>query len=122
MGVSQHIYIVTMWVHIIPLGESVWLCPEPSCAVPNEVVESVQILRPTNLSASELFRSGKVFKVFVIREYEHSVGGAFEVVAPLLESFEDRQELLVIDFIVKLGGCQDMDFSEKYELGLEEKL
>ena len=40
----------------------------------------------------------------MIREYEHGVGGAFEVVAPLLESFEDRQELFVIDFIVKLGG------------------
>ena len=39
----------------------------------------------------------------MIQEYEHSVGGAFEVVAPLLESFEDRQELFVVDFVVKLG-------------------
>ena len=104
MGVSQCIYIVTTWVHIVPLGESVWLCPEPSCTVPNEVVESGQVLRPTNLSASELFRSGEVFEVFVIREYEHGMGGAFEVVVPLLESFEDCQELFVIDFVVKLGG------------------
>ena len=64
-------------------------------SVPNEVVESGQILQPTNLLASELFRSGKVFKVFVIQEYEHGVGGAFEVVAPLLESFEDHQECYV---------------------------
>ena len=36
------------------------------------------------------------------------MGGAFKVVAPLLESFEDRQELLVVDFVVKLGGLHSM--------------
>ena len=94
MRVSQRIYIVATGVHIVPSGESIWLCPEPSCTVPNEVVESGQILQPMNLSASELLRSGKVFEVFVIREYEHGVGGAFEIVVPLLESFKDRQSSL----------------------------
>ena len=30
------------------------------------------------------------------------MGGAFKVVVPLLKSFKDCQELLVIDFLVKL--------------------
>ena len=67
--VSQHIHIITTRVHIVLSGESIRLCPEMSCMVLNEVVESRQVLRPTDLSASELFRRGEVFEVFVIREY-----------------------------------------------------
>ena len=36
------------------------------------------------------------------------MGGAFKVVAPLLEGFKDCQELLVIDLVVKLGGLHSM--------------
>ena len=36
------------------------------------------------------------------------MGGALKVVAPLLKSFKDCQEFLVVDFVVKLHGLHPM--------------
>ena len=74
MRVSQHIYIVSMRVHIILSGKSVGFRSETSCVVLNQVVKPRQIFGPSNMLASELFHGCEVLEVFVIQEYQYSMG------------------------------------------------
>ena len=69
MGVSQCIHIVTSGVHVFPACEVIRLSAKASCPIADEVVEPREVLRPPDLSSSELFVGGKVFKVLVVGEY-----------------------------------------------------
>ena len=70
----------------------------------DDEVELAEVLRPSSLSVVKEFGGGKVFEVFVIRDNIDRSSGTLEVVAPNAESFEDREEFLVVDVVVELRG------------------
>src|SRR5882724_7346691 len=102
MQVSQCISILSMWVDIFTTGQCIWLGAQPSCLIADQVVESREVLRPTDLATRELFGGHKVFEVLVIREHEYDVCRALEVVVPLSEGLEYCEQLFVIDLVVEL--------------------
>ena len=89
MRVIQHICINTTRVDVILSDKSIWFHSKMSCVVPNQVVESGQIIRPLNLLVGELFHGCKVLEVVVIREYQYGMGRALQAVLPLLKGFKD---------------------------------
>src|SRR5882672_1365533 len=69
----------------------------------NQVVEPRQVFRPAHLPTRELLGGGEVLEVLVIGQYEDHMCRALQIVAPLPESLEYGEELLVIDLVVELG-------------------
>jgi len=55
-----------------------------------------------DLAMCELLCCCKVLKVLVIGEHKYDMCRALQVVTPLSEGLEDREQLLVIDLIVEL--------------------
>src|SRR5882724_4546473 len=102
MRVSQRISILSTWVDIFAMGQHIWLGAQPSCPIADQVVESREVLRPTDLATRDLLGGCKVFEVLVIREHEYDMCTALEVVVPLLEGLEYCEQLFVVDLIVEL--------------------
>src|SRR5882724_2558534 len=97
MWVSQHVSILSTRIDIFVTGQCIWLGAQPSCMVTDQVVEPREVLRPTDLATCELLGGHKVFEVLVIGEHEYDVCRALEIVAPLSEGLEYREQLCVID-------------------------
>src|SRR5882724_844742 len=104
MQVSQCISILSMRIDIFVMGQCIWLGTQPSCVVPDQVVETREVLRPMDLVTCELLGGHKVLEVLVIGEDQYDMCRALEVVAPLLEGLKDGKQLFVVDLIVEL--CQ----------------
>src|SRR5882724_6214899 len=102
MRVSQCISILSTRIDIFMTGQRIWLGAQPSCPIADHIVESREVLQPTELATRELLGGRKVFEVLVIREHEYDVCRALEVVAPLLEGLEYHKQLFVIDLVVEL--------------------
>ena len=58
------------------------------------------------LTAGQDLGAGEVLQVLVVSDHIDQRGGALKVVSPVLEGFEDGQELLVMGIIVQLRGGQ----------------
>src|SRR5882724_9125283 len=102
MRVSQCISILSTRIDIFAMGQRVWLGAQPSCTVADQVIESREVLRPTDLETHELLSGGKVLEVLMVGEHEHNMCRALEVVAPLLEGLEYGEQFLIVDLIVEL--------------------
>ena len=60
---------------------------------------------PTRLPGSQLLRSPKVDKVFMIREYYDLFFSSKEM-SPCFQGSDDGEELSIINLIVSFGGVQ----------------
>jgi len=52
------------------------------------------------LSSIQLLHFYKTFKIVVVSEHLHRMRSTIEVVSPMLESLYDRQQLLIVCFII----------------------
>ena len=66
----------------------------------DDEVELRKVFRPSDLVASKELCCGKIFQVFVVRDDVNCFRGTFEIVVPGLESFENCEQLFVMDVIV----------------------
>ena len=66
----------------------------------DDEVELRKVFRPSDLEVGEKFGCGKIFQVFVICDDIDCFRGTFKIVAPGLESFENREQFFVMDVIV----------------------
>ncbi|KIM83337.1 hypothetical protein PILCRDRAFT_69665, partial [Piloderma croceum F 1598] len=69
-------------------------------------VESGQVEGPPSLAAVEFLRSHEVLQVLVIHPDFKLVMRAFQKMAPIFQSSDDRQHFLVVDLIVPLHGIE----------------
>src|SRR5882724_7961515 len=106
MRVSQRISILSTRVDIFTTGQCIWLGAQLSCSIADQVVESREVLRPTDLATRKLLGGHKVLKVLVIREHEYDMCRALEVVAPLSEGLKYCEQLLIVDLVVELHWLQ----------------
>src|SRR5882724_4584503 len=97
MWVSQCISILSTWIDIFAMGQHIWLGAQPSCPIADQVVESREVLQPTDLAMHELLSGCKVLEVLMVGEHKHDMCRALEVVAPLSEGLEYCKQLFVID-------------------------
>src|SRR5882724_4738737 len=102
MWVSQCISILSIRVNVFTIGQCIWLGTQPSCAVPDQVVETREVLQPTDFVTGELLGGSKVLEVLVIREDKYHMCRAFHVVAPLSEGLKDGEQFLITDLVVEL--------------------
>src|SRR5882724_7444394 len=102
MWVSQCISILSTRVDIFTTGQRIWLGAQLSCPIADQVVESREVLRPTDLATCELFSGCKVLEVLMVGEHKYDMGRALEVVAPLSEGLEYGKQFLIVDLIVEL--------------------
>src|SRR5882724_9381010 len=102
MWVSQHISILSMRIDIFAMGQGIWLGAQPSCLIVDQVVEPREVLQPMDLAMHELLSGCEVLEVLMVREHEHDMCRALEVVAPLLEGLEYGEQFLIIDLVVEL--------------------
>src|SRR5882724_4065076 len=101
MQVSQCISILSTRIDIFAMGQRIWLGAQPSCLVGDQVVESREVLRPTDLEMCELLSGLKVLEVLMVGEHKHNMCRALEVVVPLLEGLKYGEQLFVIDLVVE---------------------
>src|SRR5882724_13435513 len=102
MGVSQRVSILSMGINIFATGQCIWFGTQPSCTVVDQVVEPRKVLQPMDLATCELLGGCEVLEVLMIREHEHNMCRALEVVAPLSEGLEYGEQFLIIDLVVEL--------------------
>ena len=62
-----------MRVDIFAMGQHIWIGTQPSCMVPDQVIETREVFQPMDLVVSELLGGHKVLEVLVIGEYEYSM-------------------------------------------------
>ncbi|KAG6892358.1 hypothetical protein C0992_000795 [Termitomyces sp. T32_za158] len=84
-------------------GQGVRFCSESSRAVVDGEVVFGENFGPTGLATAELFSCGKVLEVVVVRVDLNTVPGSLEVGTPLLESFDNGKEFLIVDVVVEFG-------------------
>ena len=77
-----------------------------SGAVDDDEVEAREELGPAGLTAGEGFGGGKVLKRLVIGVDGERRWVPFAVMAPLLETLDDRQHFLVMDLVVEFGRVE----------------
>src|SRR5882724_460471 len=102
MWVSQRVSILSMRIDIFATGQHIWLGAQPSCPVADQVVESREVLRPTDLVMHELLSGCEVLEVLMVGEHKHDMCRALEVVAPLSEGLEYGKQFLIVDLVVEL--------------------
>src|SRR5882724_993826 len=102
MWVSQRVSILSMRIDIFVTGQHIWIGAQLSCPVADEVVESREVLQPTDLVMHELLSGCEVLEVLMVGEHKNDMCRALEVVVPLLEGLEYCKQLLVVDLIVEL--------------------
>ena len=88
-------------VNVVTSGKCVGFGAEFTGAEFDDHVELGEEFRPASLAAGKYFCGGEILKVFVIGQYFDSRYGAFEIVAPGLESIVDRQQLFVVNVVVQ---------------------
>ena len=81
-------------------SERVRFSPQLPRSEPNEKVELVEVLRPSNLSTRQDLGSRKILQVLVVGYDVNSEGSSFKVMSPDAESFKDGEELLVVRVVV----------------------
>ena len=59
-----------------------------------------KFLRPARLAVVPRLGSGKIFEIFVIRDYPYRVGGADQVSTPFFECYDNSEEFFIVDLIV----------------------
>ena len=59
-----------------------------------------KFLRPARLAAVQGLGSGKIFEIFLIRDYPYRVGGADQVSTPFFVCDDNSEEFFIVDFIV----------------------
>jgi hypothetical protein len=69
-------------------------------------VEFGQVEGPPSLVAVEFLRGHEVLQVLVICPDFKLVMGAFQKMAPIFQSSDDRQHFLVMDLVVPLHGIE----------------
>src|SRR5882724_10497239 len=102
MWVSQCISILSPRIDIFTTGQWIWLGTQPSCMVADQVVESREVLQPTDLATRELLSGCKILEVLMVVEHKHDMCRALEVDTPLSEGLEYCKQLFVIDLVVEL--------------------
>src|SRR5882724_9036963 len=102
MRVSQCISILSTRVDIFTTGQHIWLGAQPSCPIVDQVVESREVLRLTDLATCELLSGCEVLEVLMVREHKHNMCRALEVVAPLSEGLKYGEQFLIVDLVVEL--------------------
>ena len=98
--------IPLFWVDVPTVSEGIGLCSKASGAEVDGKVELGEILRPAGLTVGQDLGTGEVLQVLVVSDHIDRRGGALKVMSPVLESFEDGQQLLVMGIIVQLRGGQ----------------
>ena len=98
--------IPLFWVDVPMMSEGIGLCSKASRAEADGEVKLGEVLRPAGLMAGQDLGAGEILQVLVVSDHIEWRGGALEVVLPVLEGFEDGQELLVMGIIVQLRGRQ----------------
>ena len=79
---------------------------KPTGSEPNSQIELSKVFGPSRLSASEEFRSREILQVLVVGNDVDRGTGAFEIVTPSSEGFEDGQQLFVVHVIIEFGVCE----------------
>src|SRR3979490_1800542 len=74
----------------------------------DDEVKLRKIFGPLDLASSEELGCGKIFQVFVVGSNINWLRGAFEIVVPRLECFEDRQQFFVMDIIIQLWRSEGL--------------
>ena len=64
-------------------------------------IEATKELPPMDLAACKEVNCGKIFQIFVVRNYIYGQMYTFEVMLPDLESFENGEEFLVMSVVVE---------------------
>src|SRR5436190_4836567 len=75
-----------------------------SRAVGDHEVELGQEFCPSDLALVELLGRHEGLEILVVRDDLKGVGGALELGPPLLESFDNREELFIIYLVVTFGS------------------
>ncbi|KAG6899919.1 hypothetical protein C0993_005309 [Termitomyces sp. T159_Od127] len=89
-------------VHVWSPGEGVGLGTKLAGAVVDGEVVLGKDFGPTGLAAAELLGHGEVLQVVVVQVDLDVMRSALEVGLPLLEGFNNGEELLVVDVVVEL--------------------
>ena len=69
-------------------------------------IETTEIFRPASLPMGEDFRSGEVFKVFVISYNVNWRGGVLKTMSPYMECIENSQKFFVVSVIIQFSACK----------------
>ena len=76
MWVIQCVSILSTRIDIFVMGQCIWICTQPSCAVVDQVIESREIFQPMYLAMGELLGGHEVLKVLVcdVNQGDDNVG------------------------------------------------
>jgi len=83
-------------------SESIRFGAETTRAEPDDKVELEEVLRPLHLPPGQYLGSRKILKVLMIHNNVNGIGWTFQIVLPILESFEDGKQFLVMCVVIQL--------------------
>ena len=87
-------------------GKGIWFSIGGSLPVADGVVVGRQSSCPSGMSSGGSAGLGKVLQVLVICVDLDRVLRSFDVDSPLPKTFDHREELFVVDWVVQLSSCE----------------
>ena len=81
-------------------SKSIWFSAKTTRVEPNDKIELGEVLGLLYLPSGQYLGSRKILKILMICNNVDGIGWTFQIVLPILESFEDGKQFLLMCIVV----------------------
>ena len=109
IGGEDHQRVVkVIEMEIRAVGEGIGSSEEMAGDMDDLQVKVSKVKQPPSLTVVEILGLMKIYQIFVVSEDLYKEEGAMEIVSSGLQSVDDYEKFLVIDFIVSFCGDEQL--------------